>query len=140
MKNRSAVRLFASLALTAGLLATSSRGSAQQGALVTIPIPFAFEANQQVLPAGDYRVHVLTPHLVSLIDRSTGTYKALILVRPQQDQQPETRGRMIFLHHEQRYYLTQVRFEGSTVHANLILQPSIQRELAKLTELPQFAG
>ena len=36
--------------------------------------------------------------------------------------------------------LTQVRFEGSTVHANLILQPSIQRELAKLTELPQFAG
>jgi len=138
MKNRSAVRLFASLALTAGLLATSSRGSAQQGALVTIP--FAFEANQQVLPAGDYRVHVLTPHLVSLIDRSTGTYKALILVRPQQDQQPETRGRMIFLHHEQRYYLTQVRFEGSTVHANLILQPSIQRELAKLTELPQFAG
>jgi hypothetical protein len=131
MKNRIATSLFIGLALIAGLLGTASRASAQKGALVTIP--FAFEANHQVLPAGDYRVHVLTPRLISLIDRSTGTYKALLLVHPQQEREIETRGRMIFLHGEKQYLLTQIRFEGSNLHADLVVQPSPKRELVKQT-------
>jgi hypothetical protein len=129
MKSRIAVSLFIGLALIAGLLGAASRASAQKGALVAIP--FAFEANHQVLPAGDYKVHVLTPRLISLIDRSTGTYKALLLVHPQQEREVETRGRMIFLHGEKQYFLTQIRFVGSNLHANLMVPPSLQRELAK---------
>jgi len=131
MKNRNAVSLFIGVALIAVLLGAASRASAQKGALVTIP--FAFEANHQVLPAGDYKVHVLTPRLISLIDRSTGTYKALLLVHPQQEREVETRGRMIFLHGDQQYFLTQVRFEGSNLHADLVVPLSLQRELAQQT-------
>ena len=131
MKNRNAVSLFIGVTLIAVLLGAASRASAQKGALVTIP--FAFEANHQVLPAGDYKVHVLTPRLISLIDRSTGTYKALLLVHPQQEREVETRGRMIFLHGDQQYFLTQVRFEGSNLHADLVVPPSLQRELAQQT-------
>jgi len=131
MKNRNAVSLFIGVALIAVLLGAASRASAQKGALVTIP--FAFEANHQVLPAGDYKVHVLTPRLISLIDRSTGTYKALLLVHPQQEREIETRGRLIFLHGDQQYFLTQVRFEGSNLHADLVVPLSLQRELAQQT-------
>jgi len=130
MKNRIAVSLFG-VALIAVLLGAASRASAQKGALVTVP--FAFEANHQVLPAGEYKVHVLTPRMISIIDRSTGTYKALLLVHPQQEREVETRGRMIFLHGEKQYFLTQIRFEGFNVHANLVVSPSLQRELVKQT-------
>jgi hypothetical protein len=131
MKNRNAVSLFIGVALIAVLLGAASRASAQKGSLVTIP--FAFEANHQLLPAGDYKVHVLTPRLISLIDRSTGTYKALFLVHPQQEREIETRGRLIFLHGDQQYFLTQVRFEGSNLHADTVVPLSLQRELAQQT-------
>jgi hypothetical protein len=131
MKNRIAVSLIVGLALIAGLTGSTKSASAQKGALVTIP--FAFEANHLVLPAGDYKVHVVTPRLISLIDRSTGTYKALLLVHPQQEREVETRGRMIFLHGDKQYFLTQIRFVGSSLHANLMVQPSLKRELAKQT-------
>jgi len=131
MKNRITASLFIGLALIAVLLGFASRASAQKGALVTIP--FAFEANHEVLPAGDYKVHVVTPRLISIIDRSSGTYKALLLVHPEQEREVETRGRMIFLKGEKQYFLTQIRFEGSNLHANLMLTPSLQRELAKQT-------
>src|SRR5215469_13134368 len=114
MKKRNAVRLFVVIALIGGLLGTASTASAQKGASVTIP--FAFEVNHLMLPAGDYKVLVLTPHLVSLIDRPTGTHKGLFLVRPESERTIETRSRLIFLHHDRRYYLTQVRFGGHSVH------------------------
>ncbi len=129
MKNRIAMSLIVGFALVAGLFGAAGRASAQKGALVTIP--FSFEANHQALPAGDYRVHVLTPRLISLIDTSGGTYKALLLVHPEQERAIETRGRMIFLRDDNRYFLTQIRFEGWNVHANFALPESLTRELAE---------
>lgn len=131
MKNRIVVRLFIGLALIASLLAAASRASAQRGALATIP--FAFEANHTVLPAGDYKVRVLTSHLIELTDTSAGTYKALLLVHPEQERQVEARGRMIFLHGDKQYFLSQIRFEGSNLHASLLVAPSLKREIAKQT-------
>lgn len=130
MKNRIVLGLSIGVALLAGLLGSASTAAAQRGSLVTIP--FAFEANQTAFPAGDYKVRVLTSHLIELTDTAAGTYKALLLVRPEQERQIETRGRMIFLHGEKQYFLSQIRFEGFNVHANLLLQPSLQRELAKV--------
>jgi hypothetical protein len=131
MKNRIAIELTVGLGLVVGLFGSVPRASAQKGALITIP--FAFEANHHVLPAGDYKVHVLTPRLISIIDTSNGTYRALLLVHPEQERNIETRGRMIFLRGEKQYFLTQIRFEGWNVHANLLMQPSLQREWAKQT-------
>ncbi len=131
MKNRIGMSLIIGFALVAGFFGAASRASAQKGALVTIP--FTFEANHQVLPAGEYKVHVLTPRLISLIDTSQGTYQALLLVQPEQERAIETRGRMIFLRGDNRYFLTQIRFEGWNVHANFVLPASLTRELAKRT-------
>lgn len=131
MKKRNPVRLFVVLALIAVLLGSASRAPAQKASLVTIP--FAFEANHRMLPAGDYKVLVMTPHLLSLIDRHTSTYKGYFLVRPELENEIETHGRLIFLHHDRRYYLTQVRFGGQSVHANLMIPSSLQREMAKNT-------
>ena len=129
MKNGVVVRFVVGLALIAGVSGTANRVMAQKGALVSIP--FAFEINHQALPAGEYKIHVLTPRLISFSDRATGTYKALVLVHPQQEREVETRGRMIFLRGDRQNFLSQIRFEGSNLHANLVVQDSLQRELSK---------
>jgi hypothetical protein len=131
MKNRIAVSLYIGLALIAGLLVTARSVSAQQRAIATIP--FAFEVNDQSFPAGDYKFYVLTPRLISLMDQTNGTYRALFLVDPEQERNKETQGRLIFVRHGMRYYLKQVRFEGFGVHANVKWAPSLERELAKQT-------
>ena len=135
MKHRIAFRLLVCFALVAGLLGAVSSASAQNSIPVTIP--FAFVANHQFMPAGEYKVRFLTPHLMSLADGQTGIAKTLLLVRPESEQKMETRGRLIFLHSNTRYYLTQVRIAGASVHSELVVQPSVARELATQTPLAE---
>jgi len=131
MKHRVAFRFFLYIALVAGLLGAVSSASAQNSIPVTIP--FAFTANHQSMPAGEYYVRLLTPRLMALADGRTGISKALLLVRPESELNVETRGRMVFLHSDARYFLKQVRIAGSSVHSELFVQPSLERELATQT-------
>jgi hypothetical protein len=128
MKHRIAFRLFIYIALLAGLPGLVGRASAQNKIPVTIP--FAFVANHQSMPAGQYYVRMLTPHLMSLADGHTGITKTLLLVRPESEHNGEARGRLIFFHPGTRYWLTQVRIAGSSVHSELMGQPRLERELA----------
>lgn len=135
MKHRIAIRLFIFIALLAGLPGLVGIASAQNKVPVTIP--FAFVANHQSMPAGQYYVRMLTPHLMSLAEGRTGITKTLLLVRPESERNVETSGRLIFLHPGSRYYLTQARMAGSSVHSELIDQPRLERELEAQTPIAQ---
>ena len=135
MKHRIAFRLFIYIALLAGLPGLVGIASAQNKVPVTIP--FAFVANHQSMSAGQYYVRMLTPRLMSLADGRTGITKTLLLVRPESEQNVETRGHLIYFHPGTRYYLTQVRMAGSSVHSELIGQPRLERELAAHTPIAE---
>jgi hypothetical protein len=128
MKHRVAFHLFVHIALVVGLLGTIKSASAQNN--IPVAIPFAFVANHQLMPAGEYNVRLLTPRLMSLADGRTGATKALLLIRPDSDGKVETRGRLIFLHSETGHYLKQVRIAGSRFHSELVVHPSLEGEFA----------
>jgi hypothetical protein len=131
MKHRIAFRLFTYIALLAGLPGMVGSASAQNN--IPVNVPFSFVANHQSMPAGPYYVRMLTPHLMSLADGRTGITKALLLVRPESEHHLEAGGRLVFFHPGTRYWLTQVRIAGSSVHSELIEQPRLERELAVQT-------
>ena len=135
MKHRVAFRLLIYVALVAGLLGTVGSTSAQNSIPVTIP--FAFVVNHQSMPAGDYRLRFLTPPLMALADGRTGVSKVLLLVRPVSERNVETRGRLIFVRSRARYFLKEVRIAGSSVHTELVVEPSLAREWTTRTRQPE---
>src|SRR5215469_7364814 len=135
MRHRVAFRLLIYVALVAGLLGTVGSASAQNSIPVTIP--FAFVVNHQSMPAGDYRLRLLRPPLMALADGRTGVTQALLLVRPVAERKVENRGRLIFVHSGARYFLKEVRIAGSSVHTELVLEPSLAREWATQPRQPE---
>jgi len=99
---------------------------------LTITIPFAFTADHQYLPAGAYNVDWLTDRYMELRNAKTGEAHVL-MVRPEQGQVIETRGRFVFLQDGSRYYLARVWMAGSSVHSEMAAQhrPESASELAQ---------
>lgn len=120
--------LMLSLSLATGLLCAGAAASAQSTATVTIP--FAFSADNQNVPAGVYKVQLLSDRYLSL--RNINTNKTQVLmVRPEVGQVIETRGRMVFHHDGNRNYLAQVWIAGTSLHSEMAVQHKPERELAK---------
>jgi hypothetical protein len=117
------------IALTAGLLLAGVRASAQRKA--TVYIPFAFTANHQTMPAGYYSLELLSDRFLCFSDSRNGKHQAVIMVQPESGDYIETRGRLRFVMREDRHYLTEVRFAGSSMHSRPVVSPSLARELAK---------
>src|SRR3974390_3605397 len=111
MKPIVSFRYFVFTALVAGLLGVISGASAQQRIQVTIP--FAFTANHQLMPAGDYQVRLVNPDVMMLIADGTKTDKGIYLeIRPESELNAETHSCLTFLHPGARYYLKEVRIAG----------------------------
>lgn len=120
-----------SLPLAAGLLCATSSASAQTAETVTIP--FAFTADHQQFPAGNYRIKLLSSYILSL--GNIGTAKSeLVMVRPDDGGGIETRGRLIFQRTGTEYSLTQVRIPGTSLHSELAVQPKLQQASARNTQ------
>jgi hypothetical protein len=99
---------------------------------LTITIPFAFTANHQFLPAGAYNVNWLSDRYMALRNAKTSETH-VVMVRPEQGQVIESRGRFVFLRDGGRYYLARVWKAGSSVHSEMTVQHQPERatELAK---------
>ena len=120
--------LILSLSLATGLLCADANASAQTTASVTIP--FAFSADKQNVAAGSYKVELLSDRYLSL--RNIATNKTQVLmVRPEEGQAIETRGRLVFQQDGSRKYLAQVWIAGTSLHSEMAVQHKRESQLAK---------
>jgi hypothetical protein len=126
-------KVILSLSLATGLLCASANASAQTSASVNIP--FAFSADNQYVSAGSYKVELLSNRYLSL--RNVATHQTQVLmVRPEEGQAIETRGRMVFHQEGSRKYLAQVWIAGTSLHSEMAIQHKPERELAKIDQAP----
>lgn len=114
--------------LTAVALLAGNYASAQNKAIVRIP--FAFTANHQTLPPGNYTLELLSDRFLCFTDTNTGKHRAVIMVQPNPVDYIETRGSLHFVYSDYRHYLTEVRFANSSMHSAPVLKHSLARELA----------
>ncbi|WP_035359937.1 hypothetical protein [Edaphobacter aggregans] len=99
-------------ALTLSLGAALTRPAAAQAQAVTVNIPFDFSANDQMVPAGTYRISLQAPRYLSFVDTRSTRKQYLMLVQPTGEQNSKDRGRLIFRQYGDSNYLYQVWMPG----------------------------
>ncbi len=132
-RSRLLSNLLLSLPLAATLLCTAAHVSAQTSASFTVP--FAFSANNELVPAGSYDIQRESSCILALHNVKTGR-RQFLMVRPNDSGLAiETQNRLVFERYGTHAYLTQVWSSGTSVHSELIVRPKIERDLAK--RIPQ---
>jgi membrane-bound lytic murein transglycosylase len=100
-----------------------------------VNIPFAFEAGNATLPAGEYRVQKLDgSSAVLLIRCSDSSTSAMVLSNAAQSKDIQTQSKLIFKRYNDRYFLTQVWSEGSSRGRELI-KSRAEKEAAQSARL-----
>lgn len=120
------------LVLTAALalLSCAAVNLSAQNAITRVDVPFPFVANHIPLQAGHYEI-ISSDAGLKLVDATTGTGRAILLVHHECDNSPERRGRLTFEKSGNRFVLTEVRFTGSNVRSVLLAQPVRERVVAQ---------
>jgi hypothetical protein len=99
-------------ALTIGAFATTQSASAQGNTAVgQATIPFAFQTDKQILPAGAYRIDVASSHVLLL--KGPGNAEGFIVMDDAYKTLTPTHGSMVFDRYGDRYFLRQVWVAGS---------------------------
>jgi hypothetical protein len=120
--------LLFSLPVAAGLLSAAPTASAQT--TLDVNVPFAFSANDQHLPAGSYRVQLLSQRYLSI--RNVKTARTIVvMIRPEQGRAFESHSRLVFDRYGNQNYLTQIWALGTNMYSKLTAKPSFNQELAK---------
>ena len=123
--------LILGLSVAMGLLCAGVSASAQTSTSVTIP--FGFSANHQNVPAGSYKVQLLSDRFLSLRNIKTNKTQ-VVMVRPELGHVVETQGRLVFERHDGRLFLKQVWIAGTSMHSELYVNTKPERTMAK--EIP----
>ena len=112
----------------ADLMLSVPVASAQNANSGTANIPFSFVAGHHELPAGCYRMKLLSDAILALADCKTSS-TVLVMVHTTNGY-PEIRyGSMVFLHKNGGYRLNQVRFAATNIESELSVHPA--RQFAK---------
>ena len=127
MKTRT-VFFAGAVAAALGIMLMTPVASAQVASQVTVP--FAFSINHQVFPAGHYRVVMEEGSYLRLQSYETGD-SAGVLVYASRRIETSPKNSLIFLHNEQGYQLTTVRFGQGAIQIEAALQTRLEREIAK---------
>lgn len=100
-----------------------------------VNIPFAFVAGNATLPAGEYRVQKLDgSSAVLLIRCSDASTSAMVLSNATQAKDIPTQSKLIFKRYNDRYFLTQVWSEGSSLGREVI-KSRAEKEAAQSARL-----
>ena len=91
-----------------------------------VNVPFAFTANNHLVPAGYYEV-LSSETSLTLINMNSKKVAAILRTRKESGDAIETRGRMEFFVNGSRHVLTQVQFAGSSMRSILVDQPRRER-------------
>ena len=120
------------------LIAIVNLGAVAASAQTTAPVyvPFSFLANHQVLPAGTYKVELLSDRFLAFVNNENGKTERIIMVRPEQGSRIEPIGGLVFLSYvgrgyDDRYILKEVHMAGSSMHSALAVPPKPEPFSAK---------
>ena len=83
------------------------------------------------MPAGFYKVDLLSDRYLALIDSKTGTTRTVLLVRPEQGPNISARSGFVFHGSGERYFLKEVKIAGSSMRSELAVQPKSEPVMAK---------
>ncbi len=100
---------FIACALAIGSLASTQSVSAQT-TIAKVTIPFAFQTNNQTLPAGTYRVERESGNLILL--RGSGKASGFVVMNAASRSKAPDHGMMSFDHTGDKYYLRQIWTAG----------------------------
>ena len=123
LKNSILIATFALLPLAAVEASAQTRN-------VTVDVPFGFVANHTSMPAGHYRI-LWNNDLLTFVNADTGESQALVLIRTESGNSAEALGKLEFYMAGSRYWLTEVHFGGTSIHAVLLRQPKLERVIAR---------
>jgi hypothetical protein len=128
MTRRAAIlsNLLFSLPLAAGLLGSAIPASAQTN--LDVNVPFAFSANHQQLPAGHYRVQLVSDCFLSIRNVKTAS-TVVVMVRPEEGRLFESHSRLVFDREGNQNYLTQVWSADTSRYSKLTSRPRHDQEL-----------
>jgi len=97
---------------------------------VRADIPFAFEANHQVLPAGCYQVKLLSSHILALVNCETSKTVG-VMVHTVNGYPTIGHSSMVFRISAGEYRLVHVRFAFTNIQSDLSVQPRLESEFAR---------
>jgi hypothetical protein len=99
-------------ALTIGSFALTQSAAAQSPSdMAEVNIPFAFQATNHILPAGQYRVVRESDHMILL--RGPVNAAAFVLMHDTSTPRASKQGKLVFDRYGDRYYLRQIWTAGS---------------------------
>jgi hypothetical protein len=121
MKTR-AILMAAAMTLT--VLASTHVARAQD---LVVTIPFDFAAGSANLPAGDYSVKAGSPtsHTILLMNRNNPDASVIVTANAASSGQPQSQSKLVFNRYGDRYFLSKIWAEGSTMGREL---PKSNRE------------
>jgi hypothetical protein len=100
-------------ALTIGSFASTQSAVAQSSTdMAEVNIPFAFQATNHTLPAGQYRVVRESDYLILL--RGPAKAAAFVSMNGTSSAHAPKQGKLVFDHNGDKYYLRQIWTAGST--------------------------
>jgi hypothetical protein len=110
---------------------------------VTVNIPFSFSANDQKLPAGTYRVSLLSSRYLLFVNtKSVGDTKPIgdvyLMVLPASSQNGKDHGRLIFRRYGSSNYLYQVWMSGQSEGREFVRSRD-EQETLRDTNAPAMA-
>jgi hypothetical protein len=120
-------RVLLALPLVAGLLAVAPAAAAQSAATATIP--FAFSADSYKLPAGTYRIDMISNQVLAFRNVTTGKTHCL-MVLPDWSSNPPSRGSLVFHRYGNQSYLYKVSIAGRSGNSEF-LKSHAEREMLK---------
>lgn len=101
-----------SCALAIGVLASAPAAAAQSSTTtVKVDVPFAFRTASQMMPAGIYRIDLLSDHTILL--RGAGSHAAtFVMVHAATASKAPSKGAVVFDRYGNNYYLHQIWTPG----------------------------
>lgn len=121
-------KAIALLVLMIGLAVGTSNGQSTDP--LTFRTPFTFVVGDQVLPAGEYTIRVVSLTGTLSVDSAGGTVHVFINSRPLQKLDTESRFKLIFHRYGVHYYMSEIWTPGYRTGRSMPQRPS-ELELAK---------
>src|SRR5262245_28808538 len=125
---KSAKRAMLVFAAAMAAMAFMAMSVSAQSSGVKIHIPFAFQAGEANLPAGDYTMR-MERETFRIFDRNGHT--ATVLCNAARNRDVQASSRLVFKGSGDSWILTQVRWQDYSEARDLIQTPSTELELAK---------
>ena len=88
---------------------------AQQGSVVEVNVPFAFQAGNQMLPAGEYRIQRLSAEMegIQLIRSYDGKASTTVTSLPAESKDSSAPARLVFNRYGNEYFLAEIWTDGT---------------------------